>query len=278
VRWTAIDAHLLPRPIRIEYKASTSDTWQAITANGLANTGRYDWRLPDSLSGDLDLRVVAVDQGDHETASESKMVEVMVVSSSGRKVGQEPTARNHERAVRISEENRSTSAATRQRADRYYSEGLTLRDRGDYRQGIARMREAVRLDPNMTAAFVEMAVMLYRIGEFDRSLSAFDIALQQQPTMRGALVGAAMVYRQKRDYDRASQNLRTVLRYNPNDAEAWMYLGDVAVFRGDDSAASEYYTRAKEIDPTATQVVEDAEHRLALMAEVSKPNRAGGGS
>ena len=49
-----------------------------------------------------------------------------------------------------------------------------------------------------------------------------------------------------------------------------MNLGDVAVFQGDEVLARECYTRAAEIDPGATTVIEDARKRLALMAQVSR--------
>ena len=88
--------------------------------------------------------------------------------------------------------------------------------------------------------------------------------------MRAALRGAAMVHRQNKNYGGAAAKLRTILRYNPNDAEVWMNLGDIAVFQGDDVLAQECYLRATRIDPDATQVMVDARKRLALMAEASR--------
>ena len=137
------------------------------------------------------------------------------------------------------------------------------------------MREAVTLDPERAEAFAEMADMLYRVGDWDRALNAYELALRQQPTMRAALRGAAMVYRQRNDHATAARYLRSILRYNPNDAEVWMNLGDVAVFQGDEVLARECYTRATEMAPDASQVVEDARKRLALMTEVSRTYRHG---
>ena len=88
--------------------------------------------------------------------------------------------------------------------------------------------------------------------------------------MRDALQGSAMVYRQKKDYASAVTSLRMILRNRPNDAEIWMNLGDIAIFQGDEVTAHECYRRATEIDPEATQVIEDARKRLALMAKVSR--------
>lgn len=88
--------------------------------------------------------------------------------------------------------------------------------------------------------------------------------------MRAALRGAAMVHRRRNDNISAAAMLRTILRYNPNDAEVWMNLGDLAIYQGDESQAREYYTRATQIDPYATLVIDDSRKRLALMAEASR--------
>jgi cytochrome c-type biogenesis protein CcmH/NrfG len=170
----------------------------------------------------------------------------------------------------------SLPPSAKARAVRLYSEAIAHRDRGEYREGIARLREVIKLNPQTTDAFAEMASMLYRVDDYDRALNAYDIALKQQPNHRAALQGAAMVYLKKFDYASAAQRLRTVLRYNPADAEVWMNLGDVAIYQGDEMLARECYTRATQIDPAATQTIADARKRLSLLSEVSRTYRPSG--
>jgi cytochrome c-type biogenesis protein CcmH/NrfG len=148
-----------------------------------------------------------------------------------------------------------------------------MRDRGDHRAAIARLREVARLDPGMTDAFAEMGGLFYLLGDFERALSAYEIALSQRPALRSALQGSAKVYKQRHDYGAAAQRLRTILRYNPNDAEIWMNLGDIAVYQGDEMLAWDCYKRASEIDPERHDVIEAARKRLALMQEVSRSYR-----
>ena len=88
--------------------------------------------------------------------------------------------------------------------------------------------------------------------------------------MRTALRGAAKVHRQGNELAAAAGHLRTILRYNPNDAEVWVNLGDIAIYQGDDVLARECYARATRIDPAATQAIDSARKRLALMTEVSR--------
>ena len=275
IRWTAIDANLTSRPVEVEYRQPQTTDWHPLTVNPLANTGRYDWRVPESLWGRLSIRIHVSDEGGHRVTSEVQTIEfrrpappATLPASSDRSFGSLP-----EQTATGPSTSSTTYAWTRAR--QLLDEGLTLRDRGDYRRAIARLREAVKLDPQMTDAFAEMGEMLYLLGDLDRALAAYGIALAQQPTMRAALQGAAKVYGQKQDYGSAAQRLRTILRYNPNDAEAWMNLGDIGVFQGDEVLARECYLRASQIDPEATEVISRARQRLALMAEVSRTYRQG---
>ena len=268
VRWTAIDTHLEGRPVEIAYRRPPGETWHPVAADPLANTGRYDWRLPQDLMEQLTVRLTVRDKGGHVAESEQQVIEVTPLEPGG-----SPPETHGDNSLGIPDDSDASvpiSSQAKDRAERLFREGLTHRDRGEYREGIARMREAVRLDPRFTDAFAEMAGMLYRAGDFDRALSAYDLALKQEPTMRGALQGSAMVYRQKKDYASAATRLRMILRNRPNDAEIWMNLGDVAIFQGDEVTARECYRRATEIDPKATQIIEDARKRLALMAKVSR--------
>jgi len=273
--WTAIDAHLGPRPVEIWYRRLPTEDWDRTTSAPLPNTGRYDWRLPVDLNGAIAVRVSVCDLGGHRVESEPQIVELASFASPPPVA--EPLGTKAGTRFRGSVQgNRPGSSRAKERAARLFAEALAAGTRGEYRKGIARLREVVRLNPEHAEAFAEMGEMLYRVGDFERALSAYGLALQQQPAMRTALRGAARAYRQKNDLAAAASHLRTVLRHNPNDAEVWVNLGDVAIYQGDDVLARECYTRAAQIDPTATQAIEDARRRLTLMAEVSRTYHPGG--
>lgn len=278
IRWTALDANLIGRPIELAYRQVPDRTWHAITSDRVADTGRFDWRVPRTLSGTLEVRVTAMDKGGNIAHSKPRAVELVdprvfeLLDASA--VGQRNRALEHASAFAGGESALATQSSSSRRASaraaRLYADGVAHRDRNEYRRGIARLREAIRLDPQLTDAFAEMAGMLYLLGDTDKALSAYELALTQQPTLRKALQGAARVYRQKHDYRSAADKLRTILRYNPNDAEIWMNLGDIAVYQGDEILARECYTRATRIDPDATEIIDSARKRLALMREVSR--------
>lgn len=272
-RWTAVDSHLTSRPIELEYRNTPNGEWVAVTSEPLANTGRFDWRMPMSLSGRVGVRLVASDQGGYRVVSDPQYLDIAqrdaVAAVSATSVPRSAATLRSAgpSSVPVSS---NVSFLARDRALQMYREGLAYRDMSDYRRGIARLREAVRLDPLLTDGFAELGGMLYHFGDLDRALTAYEIALDQEPMLRDALQGAAKVYRQKKDYASAARRLRTILRYNPKDAETWMNLGDIGIFQGDELLARECYVRASQIDGQASAIIEQAQKRLALMAEVSQ--------
>jgi Flp pilus assembly protein TadD len=269
IRWTAIDRHLKARPIEIAYRRPPADTWSPVVPEPVANTGQYDWRLPPELTGPLAIRVSVEDDGGHVIRSEEQVIEPVSARSDAASALGDPTTTSADKASG----ERAVSALARERARQLLEEGLAYRDRAQFHAGITRLREAIRLNPELTEAFAEMGGMFYRIGDYDGAAGAFEIALKQQPGMRAALRGAAMVDRQKGDYASAAARLRAVLRHHPDDAEVWMNLGDIAIFRGDEILARKCYTRATEVDPEATQIIKDARERLTVMAKVSRTYR-----
>ena len=268
IRWTAIDAHLDSRPLTLEYRQPPDTVWRSVVGDPLANTGRFDWRLPETLLGSVAIRLTVSDLGGHRVNSKEQVAELAVEVAS--EVAGVSTAQPFRNTSGEATASLAGSPRSRERAQRLFDQAMALQDRGEYREGIIRLREAVKLDPHRAEAFAEMGAMLYRIGDSERALGAFELALRQDPNMRSALRGAAMLYRRRDDHPRAAALLRTILRRQPDDAEVWMNLGDVAVFQGDEILARECYTRASRVDPSAEGVIADARKRLDLMARASR--------
>ncbi|MFQ5414727.1 MAG: tetratricopeptide repeat protein [Phycisphaerae bacterium] len=294
IRWTAIDTHLPARPVRLAYATPPDTTWRPIEDDPLANTGRFDWRVPTSVTGQVVVRVTVEDRGGHRVSAETPPVDVPAPLHDApavldtRSTPTTPYQRSAARDTPPAAQNRRSPdhyarlATTRgqdarAQAARLLAEGLADRDAGRYRQGIGRLRDAIRLDPALTQALVEMGHMLYAIDDLEPAMAAFELALRQEPSLASALRGAAMIDRRRHNYPSAVNRLRTILRYSPRDAEAWLSLGDMAIFQGDDVLAREHYLRASTIDPSAVDVVGEARRRLALMDEVRTTFEQGGG-
>jgi hypothetical protein len=265
IRWTAIDTQLSARPIEIAYRRPPDTRWVAIGGDPLANTGRYDWRVPDSFTGTVSVRVTVSDLGGHRADSETQTIEV----------GRSPATRvepppQTAPATGRDDATLAGSKRAKERIAKLLGEASAHRERGEYSQAVARLRDVIKLDPQRTEAFVEMGAALSGMGDHERAIGAYDLALKQNPNLRSALQGSALVYKEKNDFPAAAERLRTILRYNPHDAEVWMNLGDVAIYQGDEALARDCYTRASQINPKAVETIAEAQQRLALMLETSR--------
>jgi len=264
VRWTAVDAHLLPRPIELAYRLPPDDTWTPITADAIANTGQYDWRYPAELSGAITVRVTATDKGGHRSSAESEVVEL----------------RSFDRVERVArqaadDEPPHSSAAMRAEAARLYEQGLALERDGELHRAVRKYRRAIELDPGYTACLVALGRTYGSAEEWSRATQAYELALKLEPKHRDALFGAARADVKRMDYSSAARRLQRILLYNPSDAEAWLQLGDLAVHRNDNVRARECYQKARTVEPNAGVIVEHATRMLDLMNELSRSYRGG---
>jgi tetratricopeptide (TPR) repeat protein len=158
-----------------------------------------------------------------------------------------------------------------QRARRLYQQGSLHQLRGEQKLAASRFRDALRLDPALTAALVELASSLYAQRAYDEAIEAYGLALKQDARSRASLEGMAKACVAKRDYTAAGRYLRQLVGDRPDDARAWLSLGDVAIYQGDEVLAREYYLKAATCDPRAADAANAARLRLADLSAISQP-------
>ncbi len=259
IRWAAIDRHLPPRPVSLAYKRAPDGPWQTIVAQ-LANTGRYDWQIPPDLDGAVVVRISVVDYGGNRVEAASTIELAPPLAPVDATPAASPAAPTTVAELVASAGEADEPPPTRAR--QLYEAAIGHRQRGQTRLAIARLRDALRLDPTLTPALVDLASLLYATSDYDASMQAYRLVLKQMPDSRSSLEGAARVSIAQRDFSQAGDYLRQILRTRPDDAETWLHLGDVAIYQGDEIAAREYYTKAATIDATAEEVVTRARMRL----------------
>jgi hypothetical protein len=259
IRWTAIDANLDARPIRLEFRRPSAETWTPVADAPITNTGRYDWRVPVELTGPIAVRVSVTDRGGHHASAETRVFEAPPKAAPGPEtgVGKAPTAA-------------SPSIEDVSRALNLYREAVGRREGGERRMAVSLLRESISLNPQFTEALVALGETYVDARAFDPARSAFDLALRQNPTLRGALRGSARLDMRADDYASAAGRLRMIVERFPDDAEAWMDLGDVAIYQGDDVSARDFYQRAATVEPSASSIVEAARTRLDLLLRSSR--------
>ena len=56
---------------------------------------------------------------------------------------------------------------------------------------------------------------------------------------------------------------------NPKDVEAWLNLGDVSIYKGDELKALQHYRNAATLNPASLDTIEKARLRLADLKQLA---------
>lgn len=155
------------------------------------------------------------------------------------------------------------------RAQQLYRAATYYRLRGlhghpaDLALAILRFREALEADPTHTSARLDLAGVLLLQDKSEEAHDVYSQLLTHQPTHRDALQGLALTQVRLRQYDSAKKTLMRLVGLYPDDAEAWLNLGDVCLTSGDVASARTYWSRATTAQPDADDLVQKARLRLS---------------
>lgn len=263
IRWSATDNALTSRPIELLSRTGSEGPWKTI-ARSLANSGFFEWHVEDPPTDPVIIGIRAQDRAGHvvqvtaepftiRTGENSGSVSTLVRSEADKWVESPP----------------QISQRVKTRANRSYRQGVLHSLRGEYRLAAARLKDALSADPSFTDALVELAKVLYAQGQMDQSVEAYQLALRQAPQSRDALEGLALSYIGDRRFNKASEQLERIVRMNPKDVEAWLNLGDVSIYKGDELKALQHYRNAATLNPASLDTIEKARLRLAGLKQLA---------
>jgi protein O-mannosyl-transferase len=120
------------------------------------------------------------------------------------------------------------------------------------RYAITRLQKAVTLHPTYKNPYLLMGNAHFYLKEYDKSIAAYEQALKLDPAYADALNNRQMVYREggktiaqeQNDLNKAVLMLNKAVELNPNDAQAFSYLGTVYGISGNPTACAEALKRA----------------------------------
>ena len=155
--------------------------------------------------------------------------------------------------------------------------GIMFAMRGDYGTAIEEFTEAIRLDPNMAAAYILRARALFasvsivtgvrenfsgidytspggqvtseQIRVYDLVIEDLTQAIRIDPRHAESYNNRGNAYREKSDFDRAIADFTEAIRLNPNHAEAYNNRGVAYVNKGDLDRAIADWEAVLRIDP-----------------------------
>lgn len=113
------------------------------------------------------------------------------------------------------------------RAEYSYQMGCILADRGDTFGAIEYFERAVDMDPHHSRALFSLAVQNSVHGNDDDAIRLYERALSRPPYYLGAMLNLGLLYEDKENYTAAEYCFRQVLRFDPTNERALLYLKDI---------------------------------------------------
>ncbi len=90
----------------------------------------------------------------------------------------------------------------------------------DYKNALADMDEAIRLQPRYAGYFINRAFLRYKLDDYFGAMSDYDYAIQLDPGNYMAHYNRALLRVEVHDYNRAIDDLNHVLAFRPTDYRA----------------------------------------------------------
>ncbi|MBT3346353.1 MAG: glycosyltransferase [Gemmatimonadetes bacterium] len=120
---------------------------------------------------------------------------------------------------------------------------------GDLDGARAGFATAVELNPDLTEARVNLAVMAWEAGEMETALEHFRHACERDPYNRDLICNLGLIYTQTGDTQEAVDLYRAFLGQAPDDVEVLGRLAEVQWQRQEHDEARDTATRVLQIDP-----------------------------
>jgi tetratricopeptide (TPR) repeat protein len=126
-----------------------------------------------------------------------------------------------------------------------------------YLEALDSYLEAARLDPGWFEAQYNCGVMAYRLGDFDQSLPAYEMALAIRPDSADVRYNFALALKAAGYVTDAVNELRKILASNPDDVRAHLALGNLYAQQLHDlPQARAQYLRVLQLDPRNSQAAD----------------------
>ena len=134
-------------------------------------------------------------------------------------------------------------------AEEEFFKGLTYQNRRNYGKAVEHYTEALRLNPQLSAAYNNRGNVYNSMGEHDLAIVGFTEAIQLRPDYAEAYNNRGNAYDKKGDYGRAIADFNMAMQLKPDFVEAYYNLGRAYDKKGDYGRAIADYTKAIDLKP-----------------------------
>jgi TPR repeat protein len=151
------------------------------------------------------------------------------------------------------------------RAAAALAQGQAMIGRGDMARAAIALREALALQPQLTAARTSLALALYAVGDVEGAVEELRAAIGRDPEAVGARSLLAAVRLSRHEWTAARAELEDITRRHPDRVDAFYSLGLARYADRDLAGAVEAYRAALALEPNH----HDARYNLALVLKLA---------
>jgi S1-C subfamily serine protease len=130
-----------------------------------------------------------------------------------------------------------------------YMKGILARDAQRVDEAMVSLQQAVKLNPRLTGAYLELADLYYKKHQFDKEAQAYETVLKVNPINVDALYGLAWNKESFGKYQEATTLYLKALALEPEDTDILYQLGLSYLAQNNKSKAMEMSVRLKKLEP-----------------------------
>ena len=131
----------------------------------------------------------------------------------------------------------------------HYNIGIAYSRTGELAKAAASFREAVRVQPDLAAAYSDLSYVLVQLGNLDEAIAAAENAVALEPGSARAHTNFAVTCEAVGDFARSHEHYRAAAEIDPGNPVILKNLGAACLEAGDRPLAEKYFRRAIRINP-----------------------------
>jgi len=136
-----------------------------------------------------------------------------------------------------------------------YMKGIMARDSQRWDEAISNLQTAIRLNPRLEGAYVELGYAYYRKQNFIKEAEAYEATLKINPDNPDALYSLAWNMESRGSYQQAIPLYEKALSLSPDDTEIIYQLGLSYLAQGRKDKALDMSVRLKRLDPGQAELL-----------------------
>lgn len=157
-------------------------------------------------------------------------------------------------SLRSAEATELPEAEAAAQADLYLQRAMAYLSSNTLEPALADCEQALRLDPNLSRAYLCRGLARQGLGDPGGALADFNRALELDPQMAKAYLNRGIAHLDLGNIEAALSDLNQAIALDPQDASAYSSRGRIHWLLGDPLAALRDYTAALERDPQNPQL------------------------